>query len=305
MTNLACVADTFIISSAPDNNAGGDTGNTAGRDNVSGVRRALFRFDLSGIPSGSTITSAELQLRVVKVPPGSVNSSFEIHRLLAAWEEGTKTSSFPGNNGAAASANETTWNSRRHGTAAWTSPGALDDVVATASAATPVAGVGLYSWTGADVTGDVQAWVDQPSSNFGWLVKSDDEATAKTVRDLGSRESTSPPLLIVGFSPPAPPTPPDILTSRHSGVSPWPGSRTPGPTLRRGIHPRFDVDLRRGAGRRPIFRPRPTAPTSGKMRPIWPARPTPANRATLLPGPVAGRRRSRDCRSRSTWWRAI
>jgi len=212
MTNLSCVADTFIINSAPNNNAGGDSGNTAGRDNALGVRRAFFRFDLTGIPAGSTVSSAELQLSVTKVPPLRVDSAFEIHRLLAAWGEGAKTSSFPGNNGAAASANESTWNSRLHGTAAWTAPGALDDVAATASASTPVVGLGLYSWTGVDVMGDVQSWVDHPSSNYGWMVKSDNEATAKTVRDLGSRESVNVPVLVVGYTLPSPPPPVDILS---------------------------------------------------------------------------------------------
>jgi hypothetical protein len=58
---------------------------------VGGVRRGLLRFDLSGIPLGSTVTSAVVRLTVVKVPgTGGVNSTFDLFRLQAGWGEGNK-----------------------------------------------------------------------------------------------------------------------------------------------------------------------------------------------------------------------
>ena len=93
-TNLNAVADTFIVSSSPGNNAGGHAWFDAGTDgSIShGVRRGLLRFDLSGIPPGSTVTSALVRLTVVKVPGiGGVNSTFDLFQLRAGWAGGGRT----------------------------------------------------------------------------------------------------------------------------------------------------------------------------------------------------------------------
>ena len=66
--NLPVAADTFIFGGFPDNNAGANSWFDAGADGHGDVRRGLFRFDLSGIPAGSTVTSAVVQLTVIKVP---------------------------------------------------------------------------------------------------------------------------------------------------------------------------------------------------------------------------------------------
>src|SRR5216110_2153548 len=83
-TNLAAVADTFINTGSADNNAGANPWFDAGKDGVGAVRRGLLRFDLTAIPPGSTVTSATLQLTVIKVPGngiGAVNSIFDLFRL--------------------------------------------------------------------------------------------------------------------------------------------------------------------------------------------------------------------------------
>src|SRR6059036_2890811 len=91
VVTLSSAADTFINSSFPNNNAGAHGWFDAGADGMGGVRRGLLRFNLAGIPAGSTINSAVLQLTVTKVPSfGPVNSSFQIHRLNAGWTEGTQ-----------------------------------------------------------------------------------------------------------------------------------------------------------------------------------------------------------------------
>src|SRR5512136_2686590 len=90
------VADTFISSGNPANNAGGNAWFDAGTDGqlTPGVRRGLLRFDLSSLPPGSTITSAVVQLTVTHVPGFSpVDSTFDLRRLTAAWGEGTNSAS--------------------------------------------------------------------------------------------------------------------------------------------------------------------------------------------------------------------
>ena len=161
---LPVMADTFILSSAPDNNAGGNTLLNLGTDGQGGVRRGLLRFDVSAIPAGATVTSAVLRLTVVRIPVGGpANSNFELHRLLADWSGGTQA----GNSGAPATEGEVTWNSRMHGTGGWTDPGAAGDAEATASASqfvNSISGV-TYEWAGAGVTRDVQDWMNEPGSN--------------------------------------------------------------------------------------------------------------------------------------------
>ena len=52
----------------------------------------------------------------------------------------------------------------------WTTPGG--DFNPTASASRSVGANGSYTWgSTAQLAADVQSWLDNPASNFGWLVK--------------------------------------------------------------------------------------------------------------------------------------
>jgi glucose/arabinose dehydrogenase len=199
-TNLAVVADTFLLAESGNNNAGASTHVAVGANRFLLVRRALLRFDLGGIPSGSVVTSATMRAEVIGLPAFATpqSSQFALHRLHAAWGEGSRA----GNQGALAQAGDATWNSRMHGTALWTQGGAAADAAATASATTLVAGLGMYAWSGPGLVEDVQAWIDDPATNAGWLLMSQSEATAATAKQLGSREGGKPMVLEVGFLPP-------------------------------------------------------------------------------------------------------
>jgi len=207
--SLPSASDASISAHDPDNNSGGHTHVSAGRDgNLGGNnRRGLFQFDLSGIPAGSTIDSATLKLTVINTPfSGAVNSSFMIHKMTADWVEGTKNFA----NGQPASSGEVTWNNRAHPSTAWSgSAGANGDFVVSSSASTAVTGLGDYFWTDSALTADIQEWVDNPSTNFGWILISDNEINNKTARAFGSREhatAASRPELVVEYTPLALPT---------------------------------------------------------------------------------------------------
>ncbi len=221
VANLTPVADTFINGGLSNNNAGRTAWFDAGTDGTGGVRRGLLRFDLSSIPAGSTVTSATVQLTVTRVPAnGPVNSSFDLLRLLAGWNEGTKG----GNNGSTASTGEATWNDRMRGTASWTTPGAKNDAAGTASASAAVTSAdnAKYSWSGSGLVADVQLWVDNPSQNFGWLLTSRAEGSRRSVRGFASRESgASAGTLVVNYTPPPPPNvPPSAsITSPADGAA--------------------------------------------------------------------------------------
>jgi hypothetical protein len=63
----------------------GEVGLTGG----GALRRGAIKFDLSGVPAGSTITSATLTLNMSRSRGGS--QSVALHRALADWGEGTST----------------------------------------------------------------------------------------------------------------------------------------------------------------------------------------------------------------------
>jgi glucose/arabinose dehydrogenase len=199
---LSVVADTFINSASPGNSAGGNPWFDAGTDGqlTPGVRRGLLRFDLSSLPPGSTVTSAVVQLTVTHVPSVPVDSTFDLRRLTAAWGEGANS----GSSGAPAVTGDATWTARILGTANWTVAGALNDAAATASASTPVGSTfTTYQWSGAGLVSDVQLWLGNSSQNFGWLLQSRDEATARTVRGFAARENgANVPTLQIGYTPP-------------------------------------------------------------------------------------------------------
>ena len=72
-----------------------------------------------------------------------------------------------------------------------------------ASASAVVGGAGTYTWGG--LADDVQGWVDNPGSNFGWIVIGD-ESTLSSVRRFASREYPvvgERPALTVDYTPPA------------------------------------------------------------------------------------------------------
>jgi glucose/arabinose dehydrogenase len=210
--NLGSVADTFISDGAPNNNAGATPWFDAGTDGTGAIRRSLIRFDLTAIPAGATITSVALDLKMTKIPGfGAANSIMALHRLNASWTEGRKT----GNNGDIAAPGESTWTARASGSANWTTPGAFADVVASPSASTMIgaAAGSVPSWSGPGLVADLQFWLDNPASNHGWLLVSEDEETQKTVRGFGSRESgTSAPRLRVDYQVPPPANLPPTIT---------------------------------------------------------------------------------------------
>lgn len=193
-TNLISSADAGIVSSAPDNNTGGNSFVAAGADG-SGPRRGLFWFDVAGvIPAGATINSVTLTLTV---PSGNTAnpSTFDLFRVLADWGEGDNT----GSSGSLADTGEVTWNSRHHGQDLWNTPGG--DYVPSVSASTLVSGLGTYTWSSATLAADVQLWRDAPATNFGWILISQLEGTPQTARRFGSREDPpNAPVLTIDYT---------------------------------------------------------------------------------------------------------
>ncbi len=172
--------------------------------NFSAMRRALIRFDLSGLPPGATVATASVTMEVNKVgTPTGGDFDFTLHRLTRDWGEGTSSGT---GTGAPATAGEATWLQSAFGSQAWTIPGG--DFVATASATTSVGAPDLYTWSSPDLASDVQGWLDQPATRFGWILRGNE--TTPSAKVFSSRDSGDPPVLNVSYY-----TPP-MLTRREA-----------------------------------------------------------------------------------------
>jgi len=172
----------------------------AGRAGMSaggGIRRGVVAFDLSAIPPGATVTSVQLVLNCSQA--NTSNANVELHRLLADWGEGASTAPPGGGGGAPSQAGDATWIHTFFPSSLW--PSAGGDFADAVSATTVVGPVGSYAFSSAAMAADVQAWVNSPSSNFGWCLLGD-ESTPGTAKRFDTRENTNPthvPMLQVVF----------------------------------------------------------------------------------------------------------
>jgi hypothetical protein len=189
---ITATRDNTIFQEAENSNGLGAnffSGNT--NFGIGYARRGLLHFQLSGIiPAGSTITSVSLQLYCNKVPSSSPVTDVKLHKLSAAWGEGTSDAGddFDGV-GIAATTNDATWQQRLFGSGNWGTAGG--DYVTAASAATQVAGANAYyTWSSAQLAADVQSWVNAPAGNHGWIVIGD-EAVARTAKRYASKNNTN------------------------------------------------------------------------------------------------------------------
>ena len=201
---LRPIADTSIFEKRPDNNLGAMQSIAAGNTATPDPARALMRFNIhAALPAGAIITSASLQLPIVRTSAFAGPATFNLHRLIVDWGEGDKGADLLSGIGALASEGEATWEARFHGQHAWTAPGgsAGMDFIAQASASADVSGTLTLAFNStADLVADVQSWLDDPDNNFGWLLKDQFESTGTTARRFGSREHpTDQPQMVLEY----------------------------------------------------------------------------------------------------------
>lgn len=171
-----------------------------------GPRRAVLEFDLSAIPAGSTIDSVSLTLTVTQA--AGEDTTYTLHRVSQEWGEGASDTgpkdTDAGGGGAPATSGDATWLHTYFFNSFWTNPGG--DFNPTPSAGAVVPAVGTVSFTSPAMAADVQAWLDNPSLNHGWLLRNDESQTRRA-RRLASREHPTVqfrPRLSISYSPPAP-----------------------------------------------------------------------------------------------------
>lgn len=206
--NLQPSQDTSIYSESDNNNGLGSlyAGETAAGASFA-LRRALIQFNVAGsIPAGSTITSVSLTLTLTKNGPAGT-AAFSLNPLLAAWSAGTATGI---GGGAVPTPGSATWNYSSFNTNLWASAGGE---IGPSSGTTDIGTSVGSTYTFASQSGmvsDVQGWLDNPGSNFGWALKAVNESPNNiSAKELGSSESTSTarPSLMITYTIPEPGTP--------------------------------------------------------------------------------------------------
>lgn len=164
------------------------------------ARRALLAFDLaSQIPPGSTITKVTLTMRVSK----TINSdqAIALHAVTKNWSEGPSVADNPfgrDGSGAASQPGDATWIHSSFPNTRWTNAGG--DFNAAVDGTTTAQSLGDVTWaSSASMIARVQSWVDQPATNFGWILIGN-ESSVVTTKRFDSREivpaATRPALTI-------------------------------------------------------------------------------------------------------------
>ncbi len=147
---------------------------------ASNVRRGLLAFDIASmVPAGATITGVELRLNLSMTI--STDVTLELHRLLTDWGEGASDAPGEEGPGDTPQAGDATWIHTFYSDQFWTNPGG--DFDATISASTVVGSeFGYYYWSSAQMVADVQNWLDNPSSNFGWILMGGEQTSQSAKR---------------------------------------------------------------------------------------------------------------------------
>jgi PKD repeat protein len=150
------------------------------------------------IPEGSTITSVNLELTMSRTQSGA--QSVSLHRLLEDWSEGPSDPSGQEGGGTSAVEGDVTWIHRELAETLWTTPGA--SFAPSASATLQVANEGGYTYSSTPgLVADVQGWLDDPSSNFGWalVIDSPPSGSAKRFNSRENGTATSRPKLTIAY----------------------------------------------------------------------------------------------------------
>jgi hypothetical protein len=225
VVTLGAAKDNSILQKNPNNSNGGAPGLYVGTDGDTTSHRSLISFSLNGIPTGATITNVQLTLTLGTVagagggggtePP---SASIGLFDLAQNWGEGTAGSTALGiattGGGFAPAPGDATWNAAFFQQTSWTSAGGDHAAAASASLFLDNNTTGsAFTWLSTpQLVADVQGWLDQPATNFGWELINADETDPRTFFAFYSREwstfagglASQEPALQVTFTVPEP-----------------------------------------------------------------------------------------------------
>lgn len=199
--NLGASKDNTIYSANMNNSNGSGIYMAVGTTNSFAINRGLIAFNLNpAIPAGSVITSAKLSMHVSLSGPAPGPWDHELHKVLAGWGEGSSNAGTAAGIGANATTGDATWINRLHPSNAWIEPGG--DFEFNPSAAVAVGGTGTYTWHSNGMASDVQFWLNNPSQNFGWLIKTTEDFSGQARRYNTRENAGNAPVLRINYQNP-------------------------------------------------------------------------------------------------------
>lgn len=168
----------------------------AGRTANGGKRRGLIAFNVtSQIPAGATVTRVSLRMNVSASRAGS--QKMELHRVTKDWGEGASNAgAFGDGRGTDSKNGDATWLHTFFPNQRWTNAGG--DFDAAVDAATTTASF-EYVWESPAMIARVQQWLDQPATNFGWLILGSESVTSTKRFDSRELEGPTHPALTIEF----------------------------------------------------------------------------------------------------------
>lgn len=177
------------------------------------ARRALLHFDIaSTIPSGVTITAVELDIFINKIPPSGSTPNLTIHLVDQDWGEGTSNASGAEGSGTTATCEDATWLQTFYreisctGTSDnWTNAGGDFNATISSQVTAPNTTGQITFPSTTNLVSDVQNWLDNPSTNYGWMIRGDEAATFNARRFGSSTGATQErPFLTITYTTAAP-----------------------------------------------------------------------------------------------------
>lgn len=151
--------DAWVNYSTPNNNWGTHVSLLMGEDSGNSPRTSFLSFDLSSIPSGAIVSSADLELYCDAVQNSS--QVLVAYRALVAWDEGASNGT----------AGDVSWNERKSGVA-WGTAGGRGSGVdreSTSNWSILASGISVPETVVTNVKTDVEAWV-AGTPNYGWIL---------------------------------------------------------------------------------------------------------------------------------------
>jgi hypothetical protein len=173
----------------------------AGNNGQDLTRRGLIRFDADGL-GDVIVESAVLRLHVSQA--NAAPELVSLHRVLANWGVGSTDASGGEGGGGPATPGSATWTHSFFDVTPWANPGGDFDALSIAS--TQVGDLGWYEWSGDALDQAVQAMIDDPVSDFGWLLQGNEDAasTAKRFDSMFAALEFRPQLVLTYSTVPAP-----------------------------------------------------------------------------------------------------
>ncbi|WP_446809773.1 DNRLRE domain-containing protein [Methylomonas sp. 2BW1-5-20] len=207
-----------IFENQPNNSIGKGPVAFVGGDASGSPRRGLIDFNVAAnIPAAAIITGVELTLYLAGTANGDgTPRAIELHRLTGNWAHGPTglgVTDFSGiDQGFPAIPPSPTWNERRYRqNQPWITPGGDFSAAASATATVGQTLNAAYTWTSTPaLVADVQAMLNAPSTNNGWMLLNSDEWLPDSYRIFYTQawaDTAQRPQLQVSYELPAVPLP--------------------------------------------------------------------------------------------------